>query len=236
MDHDTDAVDHDRRRPHPVDHEDGVVIVDDHAAIHTGVSAWCAAADPPLAILASFYSSDAFLREHPRARAATDVVLLDLELHSRQPDFDALERIVAAGYRVVVYSHLEHHEVVLRCLDLGAVSYVSKSESRQQLIDALQAAHIDQPHLGPRMAAALCSDTSQGRPQLSAREIDVLKAWFQTESKDLVARRLHIEPSTVSTHLQRTRAKYAAAGRPAATKATLLARAIQDGLIGVEDL
>lgn len=235
MDHDTDPTDHDWR-PSPAHREVRVVIVDDHAAIHAGVSAWCTSADPPLSVLATYYRPDAFLHEDRWAPSAVDVVLLDLELHSRQPDFDAVERMVAAGYRVVVYSHLEHHEVILRCLDLGAASYVSKSEGRQQLVEALHAAHVDRPHVGPRMAAAFCSDTRHGRPRLSAREIDVLKAWFQTESKDLVARRLHIEPSTVNTHLQRARAKYAAAGRPATTKAALLARAIQDGLIGVEDL
>lgn len=51
-----------------------------------------------------------------------------------------------------------------------------------------------------------------------------------------MARQLHIAPTTVRTHLQRIRAKYAALGRPATTKAALVARAIQDGLIDVEDL
>jgi DNA-binding CsgD family transcriptional regulator len=74
------------------------------------------------------------------------------------------------------------------------------------------------------------------RPNLTEREREVLVAWFQTESKELVARRLFLSPSTVRTHLQRIRAKYAAVGRPALTKAALVARAIQDGLISVEEL
>jgi len=36
--------------------------------------------------------------------------------------------------------------------------------------------------------------------------------------------------------LQRVRAKYAAAGRPATTKAALVARAIQDGIVNVEEI
>jgi DNA-binding CsgD family transcriptional regulator len=75
-----------------------------------------------------------------------------------------------------------------------------------------------------------------GRPDLAPREKEVLVAWFQTDSKALVATQLHIAPTTVRTHLQRIRAKYAAVGRPATTKAALVARAIQDGLINVEDL
>jgi len=68
------------------------------------------------------------------------------------------------------------------------------------------------------------------------REREVLVAWFQTESKELVGQRLYISPATVRTHLQRIRIKYAAAGRPATTKAALVARAIQDGMISVDDL
>lgn len=51
-----------------------------------------------------------------------------------------------------------------------------------------------------------------------------------------MARRLHIATATVRTVLQRIRAKYAAAGRPAPTKATLVARALQDGLVKLDEL
>lgn len=74
------------------------------------------------------------------------------------------------------------------------------------------------------------------RPDLAPRETEVLVAWLLTENKNRVARQLHVSPATVRTHLQRIRAKYAAVGRPARTKAALAARAIQDGLIDIDDL
>ncbi len=86
------------------------------------------------------------------------------------------------------------------------------------------------------MSVAVAAMTHLIRPELAPREREVLLAWFRTDSKDEVARELHIAPTTVRTHLQRIRAKYAAAGRPAPTKAALVARAIQDGLIDVDDL
>jgi DNA-binding CsgD family transcriptional regulator len=86
------------------------------------------------------------------------------------------------------------------------------------------------------MAAAMFADQDAGRPSLTSREMEILIAWFQTESKDLVAQKLFISPSTVRTHLQRIRAKYAAVGRQAQTKSALVARAIQDGIIAVDDL
>lgn len=73
-------------------------------------------------------------------------------------------------------------------------------------------------------------------PRLSAREIEVLRTWFIHDSKDAAARELFITAATVSTHITRIRLKYAAAGRAAATKSSLLARALQDGFISVDEL
>lgn len=67
------------------------------------------------------------------------------------------------------------------------------------------------------------------RPSLSRREVEVLMAWLASDSKDEAAASLFISASTVSTHISRIRNKYAAVGRPAPTKAHLLARALQDG-------
>lgn len=64
----------------------------------------------------------------------------------------------------------------------------------------------------------------------------MLVEWFQSESKEFVAHRLGISATTVNSHLERIRVKYARMGREAPTKAALVARAIQDGLIGVDDL
>ncbi|MEV5650983.1 helix-turn-helix transcriptional regulator [Nocardia sp. NPDC052254] len=73
-------------------------------------------------------------------------------------------------------------------------------------------------------------------PSLSAREVEVLLAWILSDTKAEVCRRLYISPGTVNTHLARIREKYSRAGRPATTKAALLARALQDGHIGLDEI
>ena len=73
-------------------------------------------------------------------------------------------------------------------------------------------------------------------PGLSAREVEVLIAWITRDSKSAVSRALFIAPGTVNTPLSRIRTKYHHAGRTAPTKAALLARAVQDGLIGLDEL
>jgi len=213
-----------------------VVVIDDHDAIHAGVQSWFARAQPPIRVVGSYTAVEPFLEEYPGATEDVGVVLLDLELKSRQPDFAAIERVTAAGHRVLVYSHIVHGEVILRCLDLGAATYIAKAEGQSHLIEAVRATATDTSYIGPRMASAISQDERAGRPSLTKREKEVLTAWFQTESKELVGQRLYISPSSVRTHLQRVRAKYAAVGRPAPTKAALVARAVQDGYISVEEL
>lgn len=74
------------------------------------------------------------------------------------------------------------------------------------------------------------------RPRLSPREREVLLAWLRRDTKIQVCRDLIIHPGTLNTHLDRIRDKYAAVGRPARTKAALLARALQDRLLTLEEL
>ncbi|MEU4643958.1 helix-turn-helix transcriptional regulator, partial [Micromonospora sp. NPDC023814] len=91
-------------------------------------------------------------------------------------------------------------------------------------------------YTAPSLAGALAGDRSAHRPVLSARETEVLIQWFQSQSKEFVAQRLGISLSTVNSHLEHIRIKYAMRGRAAPTKAMLVARAIQDGLIQLDDL
>ncbi|WP_314171394.1 helix-turn-helix transcriptional regulator [Streptomyces winkii] len=95
---------------------------------------------------------------------------------------------------------------------------------------------VEERDTPPGLAGAFGTNTRSDRPRLSRRERDVLIEWFQSESKELVARKLGIQARTVSTYLDRVRIKYANAGRVARTKTNLVARAIEDRLIGPEDL
>jgi DNA-binding NarL/FixJ family response regulator len=212
------------------------VIIDDHDVVHAGVQAWCADADPPIDFVGNYLHPLEFAQRQPAGSPDVDVVLFDLQIDGNKPSFDTLRSLCEAGHRVIVYSHITADEVILHCLDLGAITYLAKSEGRAHLIEAIHSAYSATAYMGPRMARALVSDDDARRPNLSEREKQVLVAWFQTESKELVGKRLYIAPSTVRTHLQRARAKYAAIGRPASTKSALLARAVEDGILSLTEL
>jgi DNA-binding NarL/FixJ family response regulator len=214
-----------------------VAIIDDHDVVHAGIEAWCAQADPPITVVGSFHSPQHYFERYPALpNDEVDVLIFDLQIDGKRPDWDTLAKLTDAGQRVIVYSFMLTDEVILTSLDMGAFTYLVKSEGKRHLIDAIHSAHTGEPSVGPRMAKALINDTTLGRTKLSQREKEVLIAWFQTESKELVAKRLYIAPTTVRTHLQRARVKYAAVGRPAPTKSALLARAVEDGILSLGDL
>lgn len=213
-----------------------VALIDNHDVVHAGISVWCAEADPPIELLGSFHSSTEMLARYPDVPNEVNAVIFDVLANGDRPAFDALRAMCRAGQRVIVYSTLSTDEAILTCLDMGAVTYVGKTEDQRHLIDAIQAARYNEPHVSPQMAKALVNDRTSGRTNLSDREKEVLVTWFQTESKELVGSRLYIAPTTVRTHLQRARAKYAAVGRPAPTKSALLARAVEDGILSLSEL
>ena len=212
---------------------DGVtaVVVDDHPVVRAGVAHWLSTADVELVASG----------EDPGVAwtgpgAAADVVVLDLHLTAGAPATSELRKLVEDGRKVIVYSMRDDDEIALQCLEIGALSYLTKAEGADHLVQAVKAAAAGQSYTPPALAGALAGDRSDTRPALSPRETEVLVEWFQSESKEFVAQRLNITLSTVNSHLERIRVKYAAIGRQAPTKAALVARAIQDGLIGLDDL
>jgi DNA-binding NarL/FixJ family response regulator len=209
------------------------VVVDDHPAVRDGVAHWLSSGTPPIRVAASGDDVGvAWLGEG----ATADVVILDLHLGGPAPVIGDLRRLVRAGRRVVVYSMRADDAIALRCMAAGALSYLTKAEGAEHLLEATVAAAAGRPYTPPALAGALAGDRSTHRPVLSARETEVLVEWFQSESKEFVAQRLGISLSTVNTHLEHIRVKYAMIGRDAPTKAALVARAIQDGLVQLDDL
>ncbi|KUI33589.1 LuxR family transcriptional regulator [Mycobacterium sp. IS-1590] len=223
--------------PPPDDEErsTSVVVVGNQRVVYAGIESWLRRSHPRTEIIGHFTSPAGFAAAYRTATPGL-VVLFDLPCDSGGPDLDALRQICDAGHRVVVYTCSVNDDIVAATRDAGAVSCIAKHEPEHVLAAAIDAASNGHSRVATRSAPTLHSGRRKARPQLTHREQQVLIAWFQTENKNAVAERLYIEPSTVATHLQRVRAKYAAVGRPAPTKAALVARAIQDDILSVDDL
>lgn len=212
-----------------------VAVIDEHDVVRAGVGSWLAAESPTLTMAGGFPSAAAYLAwlgHHP----LPDVVVAEIHRDGFAPDIDGLRRLCSGGAPVVVFSRANADGVILACLDAGARCYVAKADGREHLLAALRGIGDGRTHIAPRMAGALERRGASGRLNLSDRERQVLVAWLGTGSKDEVGRLLRIAPATVRTHLRRIRVKYAGVGRPAPTKSALLARAVEDGIVGLAEL
>lgn len=213
-----------------------VAVIDEHDVVRAGIESWFAAATPPAAVISgSFRNADEYAT-WAATHGPGDAVVTEIVSSGSSADIDSLRTLCAGGAPVVVFSQATADEVILASLDAGAFCYVAKADGREHLIAALGSIDGDEPHVAPHMADALRRSQASGRLNLSERERQVLVAWLRTSSKDDVSQELHITPATVRTHLQRIRIKYAGVGRPAPTKSALLARAVEDGIVGLSEL
>ncbi len=209
-----------------------IAVVDDHPVVHEGVRGWLAAGRAAVELVQAAATVDDVLTG-PGATA--DVLVLDLELKTSNA-LDRIPGLCAAGHRVVVFSNDSHEKHVLEAMAAGAYAFLNKSEGGAHFVETIRAAAADRPYVTPSAAGAMLADDSADRPRLSAQERTALRWWFQGMTKQSVAVRMGLSVHTVSQYINRARVKYADAGRAGPTKAALLARAIEDGLIRPDEV
>jgi NarL family two-component system response regulator LiaR len=184
-----------------------VLIADDHGVVREGIRAFLAT-QPDLAVVADVDSGEAAAAlcvEH-----VPDVALVDLLM----PGIDGVEttrRIKAASPRtqVVVLTSSLDEEHAVPALRAGAISYLLKDVSPEELVDAVRRAARGESVLHPSVAARLVAamrapETSETRPleaQLSPREREVLAELAQGASNAEIAERLAIGEKTVKSHV-----------------------------------
>jgi DNA-binding NarL/FixJ family response regulator len=137
------------------------------------------------------------------AERKPDVLLLDLAM----PDLDGIgvtRRLLDASpeTKVIIFTSFGDRDEVVAALDAGAVGYLLKDAEPDELGAAIRAAARGEAPLAPRAAAALLeSRRPQSRPELTARERDVMALVIGGHSNKQIARRLGIAEKTVKGHL-----------------------------------
>jgi DNA-binding CsgD family transcriptional regulator len=163
----------------------------------------------------------------PRA----EVVILNLELSGKK-NIDEVPGLAAVGQPLAGFSGRPDPTVILAAPGAGACACATRDErGGDRLVGTVLTVAEDRSDVTRSRPKAMLADRRCGRPALSAQERQALLLWFQGMSKASVARRMLITENTVRQYINRARAKYATAGRPAPSKDALLARAIEDGII-----
>lgn len=202
-----------------------VVVVDDHAVMRAGVIALLTD-EPTIEIVGE--ASDGREGVDLVQRLAPDVALLDL----RMPVLDgvaATTEIVAlpTATRVLILTTYDTDVEIERAVEAGAVGYLLKDTTREQLADAIRSAARGETVLAPKVAERLVARMRRPEPVvLTPRERDVLRAVADGLSNAEIGRRLVIGEATVKTHLLRVFAKLDVSDR---TRAVVIA--LERGLL-----
>jgi DNA-binding NarL/FixJ family response regulator len=216
-------------------HEIRVVAVDEHPLTLLGIERATRDAARPLRLLGTAHTVaelEASLAQSPTngLPSAADVAVLGLRLLDGSSPTENVTRLRALGAQVLVQSDGHHVALMSEAVGAGARGIVFKHQPIEHFLTAVTAVGSGESYLSVELATLLHTSRVT-RPQLTAREIEVLTLLYSGMVSKQVARKLDLAESTVKEHLKRIRSKYAALGRPTKTRIELLQRAVEDGYV-----
>lgn len=178
-----------------------VMIVDDHAVVRSGLGAFLSVI-PELELVGEAENGElavvrcGFL--HP------DVILMDLMM----PGTDGVTatRLIREKYpqtQVIALTSFQEDELVQNAMKAGAIGYLMKNVSAQELSAAIRAARAGKMTLSPEAAQALVHASQQAAEieSLTERELDVLRLMVDGMNNAEIAERLVVSLSTVKYHI-----------------------------------
>jgi two-component system response regulator NreC len=209
-----------------------VVLADDHEVVRTGLRLLLES-EPGIEVVAE--ASDVSSAVAEVARHGPDVLVLDLHMPG-DPSLPAIPRIaeMSPGTRVVVLTAQRDPSFAGEAMRLGTAGYVPKEAAGKQLVRAIRSAAAGGTYLEPRLGARLAADAANARraaPELTERELAVLRLIARGHTNREVAERLFLSVRTVEGHRARIQRKLGRSGR-----ADLVQYALERGLAEQSDL
>jgi two-component system, NarL family, response regulator LiaR len=204
-----------------------VMLVDDHTMVRRGLATFLKVFDD-LELVGEADSGAAAIELC--GQVLPDVILMDLMM----PDMDGATttRLIHQQFpkvQVVALTSFKEQEVVQNALQAGAIGYLLKDISADELARAIRAAHAGHATLSPEAVQALVNAANQPPmpgQDLTERERVVLALMVEGLNNTQIAGRLVVSPSTIKTHVSHILSKLGVASRSEA-----VALALRSGLV-----
>ncbi|MGL3149314.1 response regulator [Microbacterium sp. A82] len=179
-----------------------VLVADDHPIVRSGIVGLLSL-DDGLEVVGE--ASDGVEVVELARTLRPDVVLIDL----RMPRLSGAEATAKLAeelpeVRVLVLTTYESDDDILGAIEAGASGYLLKAAPHEEIVAGIRSVAEGHTVLAPSIAATLVTRmrmASEDRPQLSPREIDVLRLVAAGGSNPAIAKSLFIGEATVKTHL-----------------------------------
>jgi NarL family two-component system response regulator LiaR len=191
-----------------------VMLVDDHNVVRSGLATFLMAYDDLELVGQAGNGVEAVNLCH---RKKPDVILMDLMM----PEMDgiAATRAILEDYpdvKIIAMTSFEEEELVHGVLAAGAISYLLKNVTSDELAAAIRAASVGKSTLSPEAAKALVQATrpaEQPLYDLTEREKEVLNLVVQGQSNQQIADALVISIATVKAHVSNILSKLQVSSR-----------------------
>jgi NarL family two-component system response regulator LiaR len=196
-----------------------VLICDDQAIVRKGIRALLAT-EPNIEVIGEAENGQEAVSQVKELRP--DVILMDLVM----PEVDGVEatrRITGhqPEARILVLTSFATDDKVFPAIKGGALGYLLKDSSPEELVQAIQQVYRGEPSLHPTVARRVLQELS--RPEemeepprsepLTERELEVLRLVARGLSNQQIANQLMISEATVRTHVSRILSKLHLASR-----------------------
>jgi NarL family two-component system response regulator LiaR len=206
-----------------------VMLVDDHAVVRSGLRAFLLAYDE-FELVAEAADGAKAVRLCERMRP--DVILMDLLMPGM--DGATATRAIRTQYpqiQVLILTSFAENNRVQDALSAGAIGYLLKNVSAEELATAICAAYRGRPTLAPEATQALIQamrspDTAKLGHDLTARERDVLALLVKGLDNTVIAETLIISRSTAKFHVTNILSKLQAINRTEAVAMALQANLV----------
>jgi two-component system NarL family response regulator len=199
-----------------------ILVAEDHLVARVGVST-IVNMQPDMTVVADASNGQQAVELFRKHRP--DVTLLDL----RMPGMGGVEAAMAIraefpNARMIALTTYGGDEDIRRALAAGVLAYLTKDVLHDELLKAIRAVNAGQTYLPAAVAAALAAQLP--RPDLSAREVQVLGLIVRGLANKQIAYTLNIAEHTVKNHVKSILSKLGVQDRTQAATA-----AIQRGII-----
>jgi NarL family two-component system response regulator LiaR len=203
------------------------MLVDDHTMVRRGLAAFLKAFDDLQLAGEAESGADAI---QLCAKILPDVILMDMVM----PDMDgaAATRAIRQQFplvQVIALTSFKEGNLVKNALEAGAIGYLLKDVSADELVSAIRAAHAGRATLSPEAAQALVETANEPAApglDLTEREREVLALMIEGLNNTQIAGRLIVSPSTIKSHVSNILAKLGVASRTEAVTLALRKRII----------